>query len=135
MKRQLESLYSNIVWVPIEAPKMIRPMNIGVDGKLKVYVAKTVAKDYSLKLCFNQRKPFQQWSYSNPSYYSNLLQCVSFMRYNNQTFSQQRALCVQEAKGKRGDALRSCRQMTIYSLDRMQGYCHQSISGSLLSSR
>ena len=52
-------MYSNIVWVPIEAPKMIRPMNIGVDGKLKVYVAKTVAKDYSLKLCFNQRKPFQ----------------------------------------------------------------------------
>ena len=34
-------------------------MNTGLDGKLKVYVAKTVAKDYSLKLCFNQRKPFQ----------------------------------------------------------------------------
>ena len=29
-----------------------------VDGKLKFYVAKTVAKGYSLKLCFNYGKPF-----------------------------------------------------------------------------
>ena len=79
-------------------------------------MATFVAKDYSLKLCFNQRKPFQQWSYSNPSYYSYLLQCVSFMRYNRQTFSYQRALCVQKGIGKRGGALKSCKQIKIYSL-------------------
>ena len=28
MKRQLESLYSNIVWVPIEAPKGIKPIGV-----------------------------------------------------------------------------------------------------------
>ena len=34
-------------------------MNTGVDGKLEFYVAKIVAKGYSLKLCFNYGKPFQ----------------------------------------------------------------------------
>ena len=62
-------------------------MNTGIDGKLEFYVPKIVAKGYSLKLCFNYGKPFQQWSYSNPLYYSYLLQYISFMIYNNQTFS------------------------------------------------
>ena len=56
-------------------------------GKLEFYVAKIVAKGYSLKLCFNYGKPFQQWSYLNPLDYYYLLQCVSFVRYNNRTFS------------------------------------------------
>ena len=67
--------------------KLVYKRNIGVDGKLEFYVAKIVAKGYSLKLCFNNGKPFQQWSYSNPSYYYYLLLCVSFVRYKNQTFS------------------------------------------------
>ena len=133
MKWQLESLYSNIVWFLVEAPNYKR--NIRGDGKLEFYVAKTIAKCYSLKLCFNYGKPFQQWSQSNLSCHSYLLQCISFMRFNNQTFSQQRTLCVLEDIRVRGDALRSCRQMTIYSLDMMQGYYHQSRSSSLLSSR
>ena len=41
-------------------------MNTGIDGKLEFYVPKIVTKGYSLKLCFNYGKPFQQWSYSNP---------------------------------------------------------------------
>ena len=45
--------------------KLVYKRNIGVDGKLEFYVAKTVAKCYSLKLCFNNGKPFQQWSYSD----------------------------------------------------------------------
>ena len=43
MKKQLEFLYPNIVWVPIEAPKWIKPIglslvykkNTRVDGKLE----------------------------------------------------------------------------------------------------
>ena len=34
--------------------------NIGVDEKLEFYVAKTIAKGYSLKLCFNYGNPFQK---------------------------------------------------------------------------
>ena len=101
MKKQLEFLYPNIVWVPIEAPKWIKPIglslvykkNTRVDGKLEFYVAKTMANGYSLKLCFNYGKPFQQWPYSNPSNYSYLLHRVLFMRYNNNKFSQQSTLC------------------------------------------
>ena len=66
MKKYLESLYSNIVLVFIEIPKGIKSIgklvykrNIGVDGKLEFYVAKTIVKGYSLKLCFNYGKPFQ----------------------------------------------------------------------------
>ena len=33
-------------------------MNTRVDGKLEIYMAKTITKGYSLKLCFNYRKPF-----------------------------------------------------------------------------
>ena len=94
MKWQLESLYSNIVWFLVEAPNYKR--NIRGDGKLEFYVAKTIAKCYSLKLCFNYGKPFQQWSQSNLSCHSYLLQCISFMRFNNQTFSQQRTLQVDD---------------------------------------
>ena len=140
MTRQLEYLYSNIVWVPMEVLKRIKPIGVSWSTrgtyeqieKLKFYVTKIATKDYSLKLCFNQ-----QWSYSNPLDYSYLLQCVSFMRYNNQTFSQHKDLCVQEGEDteKHGETLRSCRQMTIYSLDMMQRYCCQSRSSSLLTSR
>ena len=66
MKKYLESLYSNIVLVFIEIPKGIKSIgklvykrNIGVVGKLEFYVAKTIVKGYSLKLCFNYGKPFQ----------------------------------------------------------------------------
>ena len=45
--------------------KLVYKRNIGVEGKLEFYVAKTLAKGYSLKLCFNNGKPFQQWSYSD----------------------------------------------------------------------
>ena len=38
---------------------MVYEKNIGLDGKLKFYVAKTVVKGYSLKLCFNYGKPLQ----------------------------------------------------------------------------
>ena len=135
MKRQLESFYSNIVTDKSHKCKLVYKKNTRVDGKLEFYVAKTVVKGYNLKLCFNYGKPFQQWSYSNPSNHFYLLQCVSFMRFNNQNFSQKRVLCVQKGIGKHGDALRSCRQMKIYSLDIIQGYFNLSISGSLLSSR
>ena len=74
MKRQLESLYSNIVQVPIEAPKGIKPIGVSWSTRrtqeqmesLSFLKSKIVAKGYSLKLCFNYGKPFQQWSYSNP---------------------------------------------------------------------
>ena len=53
-------------YVFIEIPKGIKSIgklvykrNIGVDGKLEFYVAKTIVKGYSLKLCFNYGKPFQ----------------------------------------------------------------------------
>ena len=39
--------------------KLVYKRNIGVDGKLGFYVAKTITKGYSLKLCFDYRKPFQ----------------------------------------------------------------------------
>ena len=39
--------------------KFVYKRNIGVDGKLEFYVAKTVAKGYSLKRCFNYGKNFQ----------------------------------------------------------------------------
>ena len=40
--------------------KLVYKRNIGVDGKLEFYVAKTVAKGYGLKRCFNYGKTFQQ---------------------------------------------------------------------------
>ena len=68
--------------------KLVYKRNTRVHGKLECYLAKTIVKGYSLKLCFNYGKPFQKyWSYSNLSNYSYLLQCISFIRYNNQTFS------------------------------------------------
>ena len=39
--------------------KLVFKRNTIVDGKLVFYVAKTVAKDCSLKLFFNYGKPFQ----------------------------------------------------------------------------
>ena len=72
-------------YVFIEIPKGIKSIgklvykrNIGVDGKLEFYSVKTVVKGYSLKLCFNYGKPFQQWSYSNPSDFSRLLSMSHF---------------------------------------------------------
>ena len=43
--------------------KLVYKRNIGVDGKLELYVAKIVTKGYSLKLCFNKGEPFQHWLY------------------------------------------------------------------------
>ena len=39
--------------------KLVYKRNIGVNGKLEFYLAKTVAKGNTLKLCFNYGKPFQ----------------------------------------------------------------------------
>ena len=39
--------------------KLVYKRNIGVDEKLEFYVAKTVAKGYGLKRCFNYGKTFQ----------------------------------------------------------------------------
>ena len=68
MKGELESLCSNIVWIPIEAPKGIKThtyklvykSNKLVSGRLKTYMNRVVAKGYSSKHFFDYRKPFHQ---------------------------------------------------------------------------
>ena len=90
MKSDLESLHSNVVWDLVKAPQeiksiraswFIRGKNEQMEGKN--YMAMVVAKGYSLKLCFNNGKPFHQQSYLNPSQYSYPLQCMSIMIYDN----------------------------------------------------
>ena len=72
---------------------MVYKRNTRVDGKPEFYVAKTIAKGYSLKLCFNCGKHFQQWSYSNPSDYSYIAVCLIYKIQQSNIFIAKSLVC------------------------------------------
>ena len=66
MNFEMDSIYSNKVWNLIDAPKRIVSIgykwifkkNIGVDGKVKTYTARLVAKGYHQRQSVNYDKTF-----------------------------------------------------------------------------
>ena len=66
MKSELESMYSNNVWTLVDLPQGVKPIGCkwvykrkkGVDGNVKRYTARLVAKGYSQKLGFDYEKTF-----------------------------------------------------------------------------
>ena len=66
MNREMESMYSNLVWIHVEAPKGVKPIGCkwiykkkrGPDGKVETFKAGLVAKEYTQKQGINYEKTF-----------------------------------------------------------------------------
>ena len=69
MKSELESMYSNNVWILMDLPQGVKPNGCkwvykrkrGVDRKVETYKASLVEKGYSQKSVLIMRKLFHQW--------------------------------------------------------------------------